>query len=188
MFNEVFEKLIGYEGGYVDDIDDPGGETYKGVSRKHFPKWEGWLYVDGVKGKHDFPTVLESNVSLQTEVLLFYKTEFWYKMNCGVMPPKLAEEIFECSVNLGKERATVILQTALNILNNNQKHYKNIHADGLFGNITLSTMKVCISKIDDKLLFNVLNFLQASFYLELMLTNEVKEKFIGWFNRIEIIK
>ena len=188
MFKEVFEKLIGYEGGYVFDEDDPGGETYKGISRKNFPKWEGWVFVDGVKGKQDFPTVLKSNEFLQSAVKLFYKVEFWDKMNCGIMPPKLAEEMFESSVNCGKERATVFLQTALNVLNNNEKHYKNIHSDGKFGNVTLSTLKVCLDKVEEKLLFNLLNFLQASFYLELMLNNEVKEKYIGWFNRIEIIK
>ena len=33
-FDQAFEKLIGHEGGYVNNPADPGGETKFGISRR----------------------------------------------------------------------------------------------------------------------------------------------------------
>jgi len=32
-FNLAFSKMLFHEGGYVNDPDDLGGETYKGIAR-----------------------------------------------------------------------------------------------------------------------------------------------------------
>ena len=34
-FGDAFKKLSIKEGGYVNDKDDAGGETYRGISRKY---------------------------------------------------------------------------------------------------------------------------------------------------------
>ncbi len=188
MFNQAFEKLIKFEGGYVNDPDDTGGETYKGISRNNFPNWNGWNRIDRHKGSLDFDSVLEGDTVLQASVESFYKENFWDKMKCDLMPNYVAEEVFEASVNMGIHRATEILQTALNLLNNNQKRYRNVVVDGELGNITITVLKVAKTKVSSKLMFNVLNFLQAKFYIELMERNEKYEKYIGWFNRIDIRK
>ena len=36
-FDVAFEKLIGHEGGYVNDARDPGGETKYGISKRAYP-------------------------------------------------------------------------------------------------------------------------------------------------------
>ena len=36
-FNEAIEIVLKHEGGYVNDIDDPGGETMMGISKKAYP-------------------------------------------------------------------------------------------------------------------------------------------------------
>jgi lysozyme family protein len=33
-FDTAFQRLIGHEGGYVNDPRDPGGETKYGISRR----------------------------------------------------------------------------------------------------------------------------------------------------------
>ena len=38
VFYEIIEGVIEKEGGYVNDPDDPGGETKYGISKKAFPK------------------------------------------------------------------------------------------------------------------------------------------------------
>ena len=48
-FDIEFEKLILAEGGYVNDHDDAGGETYLGISRKNNPNWSGWKLIDSIK-------------------------------------------------------------------------------------------------------------------------------------------
>ena len=58
-FTQAFQLMIVHEGGYVNDPDDPGGETYKGVARKIFSKWDGWTKVDTLKRQANFPANLE---------------------------------------------------------------------------------------------------------------------------------
>lgn len=36
-FDAAFERLLGHEGGYVDNPRDPGGETKYGISRRSYP-------------------------------------------------------------------------------------------------------------------------------------------------------
>ena len=49
MYKEAIKKTLKYEGGYVNDKDDRGGETYRGVSRRYHPNWSGWKIVDEYK-------------------------------------------------------------------------------------------------------------------------------------------
>jgi lysozyme family protein len=36
-FDEAFSRLLGHEGGYVDNPKDPGGETNWGISKRSYP-------------------------------------------------------------------------------------------------------------------------------------------------------
>ena len=50
-FEDAYKKLLIKEGGYVHDSDDSGGETYRGISRRYNPTWEGWDIIDTYKRK-----------------------------------------------------------------------------------------------------------------------------------------
>jgi lysozyme family protein len=211
-FNIALNKLLKHEGNYANDVDDKGGETYCGISRNNFPNWIGWNIIDHYKNSEHFNEHLKSDFNLQAHVEDFYKINFWNKMNCDIVAElslrmdafgrsvvaepsqsvvteqsrSVASELFELSVNTGLHRATSILQTALNILNRNEKLYSDILVDGKFGRITLATLRTSLKLNNSKLFFNLLNILQGSFYTELMLNNPVYEKYIGWFNRVVI--
>ncbi|MCX7871632.1 MAG: hypothetical protein N2485_08745, partial [bacterium] len=86
------------------------------------------------------------------------------------------------------QRATVFIQMTCNLLNQNGKLYGDIPVDGKFGELTWKTFLTCLKFVNTKLVFNVLNILQGCYYIELMLKNPVNEKWVGWFNRVEIIK
>ena len=43
MFKEIIEKTLKNEGGYVNHASDKGGETDKGIARKVWSQWTGWL-------------------------------------------------------------------------------------------------------------------------------------------------
>ena len=36
-FNEIIEKVLEHEGGYVNDKDDLGGETKYGITKRFYP-------------------------------------------------------------------------------------------------------------------------------------------------------
>ncbi len=50
-FKTAIEATLKAEGGYVNDPDDPGGETYKGIARNRNSKWSGWTHIDLLKNK-----------------------------------------------------------------------------------------------------------------------------------------
>lgn len=185
-FEDAYKKLIKFEGGYVNDPDDKGGETYKGIARNYHPDWSGWKVIDALKPSENFPKMLDSIYALDKAVQQFYKTRFWDAFEADSLPYLIAVEIFEIAVNTGIMRATTILQTACNLLNRKEKFYPNIIVDGKFGNITNNIIHNCIEKNGEILVYNVLNILQGAFYVDLMLKNELYEKYIGWFSRIEI--
>jgi len=183
--------LLKFEGFYSNDPVDKGGETYCGISRKNFPNWLGWIIIDSAKDSKQFLALLKANLKLEQLVRDFYYENFWLKMNCDLIADQsqsIASELFELSVNTGITRATIILQTTLNVLNNNQKLYSDIRTDGKFGSQTLATLQTSLSKNKFKRVFNVINILQGCFYIKLMLNNPVYEKYIGFFDRVELIK
>lgn len=188
-FNEAFKKLIAFEGGYSNDSDDAGGETYKGISRNNYPNWKGWKLIDSLKNNVGYEETLNLHSELEEEVKIFYYENYWLQLKCDKINSSLiAQELFESAVNIGIKRAVEYLQKALNILNRNKKLYDDIIIDGIMGNITLNTLNKSITLNGEKLIYNILNFYQAFHYLRLMEFKPVYEKYIGWFKRIDIIK
>lgn len=76
-YKEAISKVLKHEGGYVNDPADKGGETYKGISRKNWGSWGGWINIDGAKKRSNFPQSLYSNVLLNNMVVDFYQRNFW---------------------------------------------------------------------------------------------------------------
>jgi len=58
---EILAYTLDLEGGYSNDIDDAGGETYAGISRNNFPDWYGWTIIDDLKDEINFPKNIDSD-------------------------------------------------------------------------------------------------------------------------------
>ncbi len=187
-FRKSYGKLKVYEGLYSDIAKDNGGETYMGISRKFHPEWQGWAIIDSAKKNNRFYDILTNDTKLKELTMNFLCGNVWTVIKGDLIDDQLtADEIFEMSVNLGNKTAVKILQRAINLLNRNQRLYYDIAVDGITGNETIKTLKICLYN-NPKLLFNLLNFYQAMLYINLMEKNRDNEIFIGWFNRIEILK
>ncbi|MHB8579894.1 MAG: glycoside hydrolase family 108 protein [Ignavibacteriaceae bacterium] len=186
-----FSKALSNEGIISNNSFDKGGFTYKGISRIKHPSWPGWKIIDSVYRSTDYKSVqqLYNNAALQTAVTNFYRTEFWNKLQGDLHQSQLiANELFDSSINLGVSIASEFLQRTINLLNENSSLYPDITVDGIIGSQTLSALNKCISANGEKLVFNLLNFYQAKGYIEIMERDRTQEFFIGWFNRIEMIK
>lgn len=110
-FKHAFEKTIAHEGGYVNDPDDPGGETYKGVARKIHSKWLGWHTIDLLKRQSGFPANLDTNEELQAEVENFYEIQFWNRISGSLIAEQaVANSIFDFAVNAGTSTSSVLAQ------------------------------------------------------------------------------
>ena len=113
-FSIAFNKVLANEGGYVNDPSDPGGETYKGIARKIFTKWDGWLILDTLKRQSGFPANLEQNIDLQQKVKSFYEVNFWDKVNGdNITNQSIANSIFDFAVNGGVSTSASLAQMVL---------------------------------------------------------------------------
>ena len=105
-FKEAFEKVVFNEGGYVNDPDDRGGETYMGISRKFHPNSIIWKHIDKITSKYKTPKTitkyLKQNKELTKEIECIYKSDYWMKFNLdNEKSQRLANQIFDSAVNRG---------------------------------------------------------------------------------------
>ena len=113
-FNKAFLLILTNEGGYVNDPDDPGGETYKGIARKKQPDWVGWFIIDGMKKQLNFPASLDSNQNLQAEIHRFYKAIFWDKVGGdNINDQDVANSIFDFAINSGVSTSVGLAQNVV---------------------------------------------------------------------------
>ena len=97
-----------WEGGYVNNPSDSGGETYTGISRRNWPNWPGWPIIDNSKSQVDFPKGLKMNVGLQALVSQFYQQHFWRFETLD--DQQVANKLFDFAVNVGMFHCAKIAQ------------------------------------------------------------------------------
>lgn len=177
-FNTAFDATMGHEGLYSNDPMDPGGETYRGISRRFFPDWEGWAAL----ARH------ASFAELDGMVRRFYRKEFWDKCNLDPFPADIGAEIFDSAVNCGQKKACMWLQQSLNLLNRNGQDYADIKEDGLIGWGTTHALETHLTKEKSTVMvLKVLNLLQGKHYLEIMKNTPSQERFArGWISRVKV--
>jgi lysozyme family protein len=186
-FSEAYKKTMGHEGGYANDRDDAGGETYMGISRVYNPGWYGWTLIDQEKGEYDFPSCLKDDEDLHDAVEDFYKDKYWDVNRLDDFPSQeIANEMFDTGVNMGVGRAARFLQKALNYLNRNGSLYSDLVVDGVVGGKTISALDTVFSDGDDDVLLSMLNVLQGQHYMNYMDKNPTQKKYArGWFRRVK---
>jgi len=126
-FDEIFDRLIGHEGGYVNHPDDPGGETNWGITK-------ATARANGYTGSMKELT--------RERAKLIYKTAFWERAKCPQYHSGIGYQLFDAAVNHGIGNAIRMLQRAVNVAD-----------DGIVGKLTLKAIDQM--SLDDVLvLFN----------------------------------
>lgn len=121
-FDKAFEKVVFHEGGYVNDKDDKGGETYMGITRKHHPNSLIWNIVDKVTSKYnkvsDINKELKKDNELTALVKAIYKSDYWNPFNLTKeKSQRLADQIFDSAVNTGVHKTRLLIQRIKNEIN-----------------------------------------------------------------------
>ena len=109
-FDKAFERLIGHEGGYVNDPRDPGGETKFGISKRSYP-------AEDIKG-----------LTLDRAKAI-YRRDFWGVAGCDAVPDAMKFDLFDMAVNSGPVTAIKTLQRSAGVT-----------PDGMLGPITLQAL------------------------------------------------
>jgi lysozyme family protein len=175
-FKKAFNLMIVHEGGYVNDPDDPGGETYKGVARKMHPGWLGWLIIDLLKKQKGFPdnlhfpNELEIIKELNYELSTFYYSQFWSKIKGeSILNQAVAESIFDFAVNTGIATSVQLAQTVVKVT-----------PDGVIGPKTLAA----INGFDPEYFLARFAILKIKRYVEICQKRPLSKKYIfGWVIR-----
>ena len=169
-FNKAFELTIKAEGGYVNDPDDPGGETYKGIARASHAKWSGWINIDMFKNKRNFPKNLEEDDELQEKIKSLYEANYWDKVQADdILDQDIAESIFDFAVNAGPRTSAKLAQITV-----------NAEPDGVIGPKTLEKINA-----DDKRAFlAVFALAKIGRYVGICeKRNSSRKYFFGWVRR-----
>lgn len=127
-FRPALKKVLAYEGGYANDKDDAGGETYKGIARRFHSTSIMWKEIDRIKSSIKGNTssdmsktktinkLLENNDIVTKEVERIYKKNYWDALHLDEMrSEKIAYQLFETAVNMGVSAAIKLAQKTLNV-------------------------------------------------------------------------
>lgn len=109
-FKTAYKKIEAAEGGYCFDPDDAGGETYKGISRKANPNWDGWISIDAIKKAH--PTTFKGILKKLLNLKRKFKT--FIKINIGIV---LNLMMFQINLLLNKCLILLLIKVKLLLLN-----------------------------------------------------------------------
>lgn len=115
-FDKAFAKVVANEGGYVNNPNDKGGETYMGICRKNYSKNYMWTIIDEIKKKvgnvaKKITAAAKDNKDLNLQVKSIYKINYWDKLNLSeIKSQRLAEMAFDDAVNRGCVAAIKTLQ------------------------------------------------------------------------------
>ena len=111
-FNEAYDRLIGHEAGYVNDPNDPGGETKWGISKRSYPD-------------------LDIKNLTREDAKAIYRRDFWEHISADDLFDGVAWQLFDFAVNSGIQTAIRAYQRALGVAD-----------DGWFGRNSKAASKV----------------------------------------------
>lgn len=169
-YDQAFQLVLNNEGGYVNDPDDPGGETYKGIARKMNSKWPGWVNVDMAKQKPNFPGNLENDAQLQDEIKTFYRINYWDKIKGDdLTSQEVADSIFDFGVNAGTGTSARLAQMVVDAT-----------ADGVIGPNSVAK----INAFDPEFFLASFALAKIARYINIVKKNPSSKKyFYGWVKR-----
>ena len=88
-WTKAIDFVLKWEGGYVHDPLDPGGETNFGISKKSYPD-------------------LDIKNLTKEQAVEIYKRDYWLATKCDTLPYPLDIIVFDTAVNMGRSRATIL--------------------------------------------------------------------------------
>ena len=167
IFNTALNLVLKYEAGFVNDPNDKGGATNKGITQAIY---------DSYRKSKNLPLQSVALIS-DAEVQDIYAMQFWTPLKCdsiALISQGLAVCVFDTSVNSGIGEAALFLQRTIGAT-----------ADGVIGP---NTLKILQSKLNNT---TIETYLQQRLNFDNALTvkDATQKKFLaGWDTRIENLK
>lgn len=112
-FNDAVLVVLKMEGGYAHNINDPGGETNFGISKRAYPQ-------------------LDIKALTPEAASVIYRRDYWDRLSLRDLPAMLRLPVFDAAVNQGPGFAVGTLQAIV-----------GVQVDGKMGPKTLSAVSTC---------------------------------------------
>lgn len=110
QFIKIINRVLGHEGGWVNDPNDPGLETKWGIS------------------KRSYPNVDIKNLT-RNQAIAIYHRDFWVPIGGDMVSDGAAHQLMDGAVNSGPREAIRFLQRAVGVAD-----------DGHFGPVSKAAM------------------------------------------------
>jgi lysozyme family protein len=142
VFDRAFAVVIGHEGGFDANRQDPGNWTggAVGAGEVSGTNWgiASAAYADEQRA---LPEAIRATMPAQVRDLTLdqaralYRAAYWDRVSGDALPPPLALLVFDAAVNNGVSRAVIWLQGAV-----------GTNPDGQLGPVTLAALSVSATK------------------------------------------
>ena len=171
LMDGIMDKVLNTEGGYVNDPNDRGGHTNRGVA------WGTWQdYAMKVLGVE--PTLENLKLLTEDDARKIYKEGFWDKAKIDeIDDPDMRFFLFDFYIN-AKGNAIGVLQKTLNSMQSEVV----LDVDKAMGPKTLD----CLNKMDHKEIYNRMLKEREMYYKNLVASDSTQVGFLkGWLNRVK---
>lgn len=116
-FESLVSELLANEGGYVNDPNDPGGETKYGISKRSYPQ-------------------LDIKSLTKDEAIAIYYSDWWMRYGYDrIKDDELAGELLDLAPNMGASQAHKLLQRAVS-----KTKWTQLKDDGVLGPLTIQAV------------------------------------------------
>lgn len=135
MSNDIARALpiiLQFEGGLVDDPNDPGGRTNKGITKKVY---------DAFRQSKELSAQDVALIS-DVEVEEIYKTGYWDTVGGDTLEWPINLILFDTAVNTGVKQALTIKTSAGNITDSSFKYKYLLYRAQFYGSICFKNIKL----------------------------------------------
>jgi len=175
--NWILPVTLKWEGGYVNDKIDKGGETYRGISRRNNPDWRGWELLKKHMPLSKGDIVNDNALKEATAELYFekyFKAHGLHRLNANIV----GVQLFDFAVHGGY--SVKGLQGMLNRLFN-----CDLTVDGVMGEKTLAALN---AQKPDTLAHAILT-LRCEHLKQVVANDPTQQRFErGWTSRTDYLR
>lgn len=166
-FDIAIIPVLKHEGGYANVKGDAGGETYGGITRKNWPHWSGWQFVDAAKPLRRNQRAPAADLLLEH----FYREQYWQKIKGDLITDqRTAGFLLDFYVNSGYHAVKCVQK----IVGSAQ--------DGVVGPQTLAAINNTAG------LFEELKQARIAFVQQVAKRGDNEKFLAGWLRRINSFK
>ncbi len=172
QINEMIDTILKHEGGFVNDPDDPGGATNRGVTIGTYSKWLGK------------PATVQDVKEITEETAReIYELNYLVKPRINELPEILMPQMFDISINSGPKNAIKMLQRLINLAG-----FGVISVDGVLGPDTRNRASTMAGEMEGYAV-NALVEERIKFYNKIVDRRPASGKFLkGWLRRAKTFK